>query len=72
MRSPGFEPGFSALLAYPLFRRDDTKKVVQAWRADVLDQAIPSSSLREGEMTGRQPRTHVSNFLDFFLDISGF
>jgi len=33
MRSPGFEPGFSALL----FRS-------MQWRADVLDQVVPSSS----------------------------
>lgn len=41
VRSPGFEPGFSALL------------LSVEWRADVLDQAFPSVS----RMTGRQPHT---------------
>jgi hypothetical protein len=58
VRSPGFEPGFSALLASSIFSYQ------KAWRADVLDQAIPSLSiLGKKETTGRQPHTEPTFYL---------
>ena len=44
MRSPGFEPGFSALLASDNFLSESNAQTdcQKAWRADVLDQAFPS------------------------------
>lgn len=64
LRSPGFEPGFSALLAFL-----QSKLQGKAWRADVLDQAFPPSSDEE-TTTGRQP--HAWNKNSYRMNICGF